>query len=370
MNLCVYLPVCAGCHFDQLPYDQQSDFKIKSLETSLATAGLTHPKIQFLSCGENGLRHRFDFTIEADRMGLYGKDKTLQDIKSCLQISPELQQAYTDFRKIQFPIRKGSVRLRIGPDGKTRGAWLDFANVDIKNLLDDGSCLQTLFDLGFYVEVGQKNKSVALVNQKFKLVDPILRQWFKTELKNYVSQKLSCYISSFTQPSWITAKAMVKVVFNWLSELETSSTPLSICEFGAGIGQFTLPLLSSRAFVDVYEFDESATQALRFNAKAADLDANLEVHVGDFQKKDVSLQKRYDLAFVNPPRSGLKNFVHEIIRLKTKNCIYISCFPESLITDLKALTEAGYKIQEMTLVDQFPQTKHFETCVLLQRIDA
>lgn len=363
---CPHLSECGGCHFDRLPYLEQTKTKISHLESCFKEAGLKFPDIQFLSLGENFLRHRFDFTIENGKMGLYGKDKSIVDLKVCYQITPELQKAFEDFRKVQFPIRKGSVRLRIGPNGQ-RGAWLDFANVDIKNLLEDGKAFQQLFDLGFQVEIGQKGKSLRKINGFFKLVDPVYENWFETELKNYVSLQLKTLISSFTQPSWITAKAMVQIVQKWILNLKKDT--LHICEFGAGIGQFTLPLLSYGHEVDVYEIDESATHAVRLNAESANLNANLNIYCGDFQKKSLEQVPKYDLAVLNPPRSGLKNFVHEITKLQTKNCIYISCFPESLALDLKSFLEKGYIINEVIIVDQFPQTKHYETCVLLQGVD-
>lgn len=365
-SLCPYLSKCTGCHYDTLPYTEQTKLKLQHLDACLKNSELSFSDIQFISCGENYLRDRFDFTIETNKMGLYGPDRSILDIDRCLQLSPELQQAYEDFRKVSFPIKKGSVRLRVDPDGN-RGAWLDFANADIKNLLEDGKSFQQLLDIGFQIEIGQKGKALSKKNNLFKLVDPIYASWFKVNLNNYVSQNLQCLISSFTQPSWKTADALVEVVHQWLNSLKLKDG--SICEFGSGIGQFTLPLLSYGYSVDVYEFDRTATELVLLNAQNAKLDSKLNVFCDDFQKKPISNQSKYNLALVNPPRSGLKNFVHEIVRLNTEYCIYISCFPESLATDLKTLAESGYEIKKMTMVDQFPQTKHFETCVLLQRIN-
>lgn len=366
--ICPYLKDCGGCHYDNLPYETQSELKLQHLELCFKEAGLNLPRVQFISLGQNHLRNRFDFTIEANRKGLYGRDKSILDIQACLQITPELQAAYDDFRKIDFGIKKGSVRLRVGPD-KNRGVWLDFANIDIKTLLDDGKSFQQLLDLGFQIEIGQKGKSLVKKQGLFKLADPVSSQWFQVHLNNYVSFNLSSLISSFTQPSWTTANSLVEVVHGWVDSLSLDSNALSVCEFGAGIGQFTLPLLSYGHHVDVFEFDQLATEMLAVNAKKSQLQDHLTIYCDDFQKKPIAQIPKYDLALLNPPRSGLKNFVHEVTRLKTKTCIYISCFPESLAQDLKAFVNAGYEIKDVVLVDQFPQTKHFETCVLLQRID-
>lgn len=368
-SICPHLKDCGGCHYDDQPYKNQSELKLRHLELCFKEAGLLLPKVQFISLGENHLRNRFDFTIEANRKGLYGRDKSILDIQTCFQISPELQAAYNDFRKVEFAIKKGSVRLRVGPGGK-RGVWLDFANIDIKNLLDEGKSFQQLLDFGFQIEIGQKGKSLTKKEGLFKLVDPVSAEWFETSLNNYVSFNLESLISSFTQPSWITAKSLVEVVHGWVNSLSSSGDePLYVCEFGSGIGQFTLPLLSYGHTVDVYEFDQTATEMLKLNSEKANLSDRLTIYCDDFQKKSISQIPKYDLALLNPPRSGLKNFVHEVTRLQTKTCVYISCFPESLALDLKAFIASGYELKDVVLVDQFPQTKHFETCVLLQRVD-
>ncbi|MFZ3229263.1 MAG: methyltransferase [Pseudobdellovibrio sp.] len=371
VNQCIHLSDCAGCHFGNQPYAEQIQFKLNNLELSLNASGVKHPKIKTISLGENKLRHRFDFTIENQKMGLYNFEKKIIDLQMCQQISDQLLNAFIDFKKIDFNIRKGSVRIRISPQNQ-RGVWLDFANMDIKKLLDAKQALSKLLESGFHIEIGQKGKSLIQKEGLFKLGEPVTSSWFQTKLKNNKLVLLECLISSFTQPSWLTAEALVDVVITWTQQIlkiKPSVPELKIAEFGSGIGQFTLPLLSYQHFVDVYELDENATQFLKRNAVTNNLNEKLNIFCGDFQKSPTVERLGYDLVFVNPPRSGLKKFVYEIIRLNTDFCIYISCYPESLILDLQILCNIGYEVKEIILVDQFPQTKHFETCVLLQRIN-
>lgn len=48
--------------------------------------------------------------------------------------------------------------------------------------------------------------------------------------------------------------------------------------------------------------------------------------------------------------------------------VYISCKPTSLARDLEVLEAAGYKVMRATAVDQFPNTVHVESIVLLQKV--
>ncbi len=367
MNLCKYLSICSGCHFPNQTYQQQSLLKLQHLRNLLTQAEVHFPEIKFKSIQPIGLRTRLDFTIENGKYGLYNSEKSIIDIDSCAQISDNLQKALTDFRKVSFPITKGSVRLRVGPS-LSRGAWLDFANIDIKNLLLEKKTLQKILDLGFQIEIGQKGKSLVFIDNQFKLAEPKSHDWFQTKFANNNYVSLNCLISSFTQPSWISANVITDLILSWTSSAVVG--PLqTIAEFGSGIGQFTLPLLSKGFKVDVFESHVQAAGFLQGNASTHSLDKYLNIYTGDFHKQTIHTTSNYVAAVVNPPRSGLKNFVYELIRLKTEKCIYISCHPESFTADLKILAENGWQLQDVVLVDQFPQTKHFETCVLLKRIN-
>ena len=75
-----------------------------------------------------------------------------------------------------------------------------------------------------------------------------------------------------------------------------------------------------------------------------------------------------DLAVVDPPRVGLGERVARMLStLGAPRVIYVSCDPVTLSRDLVILLAAGYRIQEMHLVDLFPQTYHLETVVHLAR---
>ena len=141
MSMCTYSPSCSGCSSWGIPYSDQITNKIRRLKALLNEKNLqSEAEIQFLSCGEQGLRNRVDFTLEFDEKidrqtaGFYDTSKKLMQIDECLQMNPELQKAYSEFLKIRFKIKKGSVRLRVGPTG-LKGCWLDFSNLDIKHLL-------------------------------------------------------------------------------------------------------------------------------------------------------------------------------------------------------------------------------------------
>lgn len=379
---CTYFPECTGCSLWNNTYVQQRSDKILYLQSLLKQNYLPfEEEIEFISCGESELRHRVDFTIEFREdlkqhiFGFYNTTQELISIKQCIQLDPSLQRVYTELTQFNFfyaanPIKKGSIRLRVGPTG-LKGCWLDFSNIEIKYLLEDQKLLNTILDAGFVVEIGQKGKRLRRNNGRLKLGDATPEFWFKTIGYSKGSEKqifnLNSLICDFTQPSWRTAESICKVISDWVHVYSNRNKQInSVLEFGAGIGQFTLGFLAQGLTLDACEINTHAAQQLKTNAKLYNLADKLTILTGDYHKNPLPKNKLYDLALVNPARSGLKNFADELLKTNAEYLVYVSCFAETMLNDLVKLAK-NYSLCEIKIIDQFPQTKHFETCVLLKK---
>jgi 23S rRNA (uracil1939-C5)-methyltransferase len=104
--------------------------------------------------------------------------------------------------------------------------------------------------------------------------------------------------------------------------------------------------------------DDSAVQSPKDDSK---------VHVGNGSVLPHSLHKP-DLIVVDPPRSGLGDRVARLLASAgAPRVTYVSCDPATLARDLLPLQAAGYRVEEVHLVDLFPQTYHLESVVQLVR---
>jgi len=75
-----------------------------------------------------------------------------------------------------------------------------------------------------------------------------------------------------------------------------------------------------------------------------------------------------DLIVVDPPRGGLGDSVARALgSANAPRVTYVSCDPATLARDLVPLQAAGYRVEELHLVDLFPQTYHLESVVHLIR---
>lgn len=281
-------------------------------------------------------------------------------------MSQELEAWLREFRRINFPIARGSIRLRVSPNG-LKGAWLDFANVDVKTLLDDRKTLDQLRETGAVIEIGQRRKRLVEVDGRLKLGDPVLEPWFETYFESQ-SMNLYCSIGSFTQPGF---KANRSLIGETMSQVQKAQVQLGhaihAAEFGSGIGNFTLPLAKTCSRVDAYEVDVLALEGLQKSLDEYHLNAKVQIHSGNFQgEKGSQLDfAGVDLLLVDPPRSGLMRFLDPVEALESharpKAIIYVSCFAESFALDSARLFQLGYRCTDLAMVDQFPQSRHFET---------
>ena len=97
---------------------------------------------------------------------------------------------------------------------------------------------------------------------------------------------------------------------------------------------------------------------------------NTEFYAGDVEKVlDELINKKNivpNVIMVDPPRKGLdKNSINNIMKIKPRKIVYISCNPATLIRDLACFEEL-YDIRTITPVDMFPFTSHVECCALLE----
>lgn len=376
---CQYADLCSACPWIDIDPQVQAHEKIKMFQDQMEKAQISLPKfsqtnITFQKTAFDHFRDRLDFVIENGNIGLFSKkENRILDIETCPLLTEPLQNLYHEFRKIKWPIQKGSFRLRVSFSGK-KGAWLGFSNLDIKKLIEEKNCLSQLLDLVDVVEIGQKRK---VLLRTLKLNDPHFEYWTRTWVSGQPLSLLSS-VGSFSQAGDLPNQILTKIIEQFIPDRVHR-----MLEFGSGTGNLTFPALgpldvhqsnaqNPRQVVAV-EYDPLACQALEQSAHRhgynSETQKRLTVICGDFQRHHAfsSMNENFsfsdfDLVLVNPPRSGLMSFLDPLKETskRPQYFIYMSCYLDSFTRDSVVLKDCGYSLDRVTLVDQFPHSPHFE----------
>jgi len=150
----------------------------------------------------------------------------------------------------------------------------------------------------------------------------------------------------------------------------------------AGVGLFSTALACNFRHTVSVESSQTAVADLQYNlpVNGRAVQATAEQYLtgergnakgsvkGNVAKDSLSFPQTPDLIVVDPPRSGLGDSVSRSLgALGAPRITYVSCDPATLARDLVPLQAAGYRVEEIHLVDLFPQTYHLETVVQLVR---
>ncbi|HXF26022.1 MAG TPA: class I SAM-dependent RNA methyltransferase [Bryobacteraceae bacterium] len=132
----------------------------------------------------------------------------------------------------------------------------------------------------------------------------------------------------------------------------------------AGAGLFSMALAKRFTRVIAVEAGASAYRDLVQNASRSG--AAIESHWAAVEDFLVKFSETPDFILADPPRAGIgKKAAVQLLRIRARRLVLVSCDPATLARDLAQLAAGGYHIESIALIDLFPQTFHLETVVHL-----
>lgn len=165
---------------------------------------------------------------------------------------------------------------------------------------------------------------------------------------------------SFFQTNTGVAEGLYDQARGWIAEID----PDSVLDLYCGVGGFALGAAlapgRSRRVSGVEVAPEAVASARR---SAAEIGVDVDFTVGDAR---AVTRLEHEAVIVNPPRRGIGADLCRVVdEAAPQHVIYSSCNATSLAKDLAALP--GYRVTRARLFDMFPQTRHHEVMVRLDR---
>lgn len=153
-----------------------------------------------------------------------------------------------------------------------------------------------------------------------------------------------------------------------LQELVTKLTSgRDVVELYAGAGNFSLPLARAGKVVQAIEVDPRLVDVGSQRASQEGLSDRLRFHRMSSEQY-VKRDRLPPTILLDPPRSGARAVAERLARGADVNeCVYVSCSLPTLGRDLQILCAGGFRVNEVHVVDMFPQTFHVELVAIAHR---
>ncbi|CAM2936554.1 tRNA (uridine(54)-C5)-methyltransferase TrmA [Helicobacter burdigaliensis] len=369
MKECQYYGICGGC-------SPQSSLEIKIKNASEL---LKIQDFEVFSLESRSFRARCELGIFHDSLeNLHYTMRSNKDfikIENCINLLPSIQETLP---KLLFVLNQKE--------------WRDFSFklFALEALATQNKEILLTFIYHKPLKEEWKNKALALKNTLSSLlpftfhiigrsrgVKLALEQDFVIEKLEILGKEYFYRYDegAFTQPNPKINEKMIEWILN---NIEKSKGDL--LEMYCGCGNFTIPLSQKFSQVLATEISKASIQAAKFATEANKVsnirfvrlsgDECIEAikRLREFKRlKGICLDDfNFQSVLVDPPRAGLGSKVCEFLS-QFKKIIYISCNVASLKEDLEILQKT-HKIHKFAFFDQFPNTNHIESGVILHKI--
>ena len=372
---------CGGCNLRHIKYEETLKMKQNAVQSLVNKTLKNKVQVQKTVGMENPLhyRNKAQYPLGIDKEGnpiigvFANRTHEVIQIENCLIQNPRTEEIAKFILKFikennisiyNETTRKGIFRhivIKVGvKTGQIMCVLVINSNVIpkekelVKILIDRFPDIKTIIK-----NINMKNTNV-IMNEKN---ENIYGDGYIEDILGEYKFKISPL--SFYQVNPIQAEKLYNIA------IEKANISKSDMAFDLYCGIGTISMFMAKYANKVYgiEIVEEAIKMAKDNSKINNV-SNVEFFAGDVEivldelvnKNNVSA----DVILVDPPRRGLDmTSINNILKVKPKKFIYISCNPATLVRDLKEF-ENLYNVNEIIPVDMFPFTSHVECCALLE----
>ena len=198
-----------------------------------------------------------------------------------------------------------------------------------------------------------ENGSIRLLYGEDKVIEKLIGLSFEISMESFFQTNPKC------------AERLYNKALDYVFESKIKSNEV-IMDLFCGTGTIGQILTTRKSDVKIIGVDivEEAILDARKNVKRNNI-STIEffaADVGKFLKEFPNYQGKIGTIILDPPRAGIApKTLLKVIDLGAKNIVYISCNPSTQARDTETLLGAGYILDKLSFVDQFPHTGHIES---------
>ncbi|TAU87629.1 class I SAM-dependent RNA methyltransferase [Rhizobium leguminosarum] len=342
---------CGGCTLQHMADAPYRAFKRQLVIDALKSKGLT-PEVGAIVSARPGERRRVVFAArktEKDMLVGFNQAEShhIVAIEECPISSAGIIARLPAIRAIAASLATSAEPFRIAVLETLSG--LDISVDDVKKLSDPQrrKAIETALSLRGIARVSLNGEI---------LVEP------SKPMVEFGGVQVSPPPGGFTQATKPAEEAMAELVMAHAGKAKR------IADLFAGSGTFSLRL-ARIGRVHAVEAEAKALAALDHAARNTQGLKPVTVEKRDLFRRPLMTQefKPYDVVVFDPPRAGAEFQCQELARSGVKKIVAVSCNPLTLARDLAILVEGGYRITQVTPIDQFLWTSHVEVVATLEK---
>jgi 23S rRNA (uracil1939-C5)-methyltransferase len=357
---CAAFEVCGGCSLQHMSSDDQVAFKQQSLIDTMQHAGVTIGNVMpALRSHPWGYRKKarlgVKFVRKKERLLVGFRERStpfLADMAQCEVLMPEVGEHLQDLCALidGLDAKETIPQIEVAADGEH--IVLVFRHLD--DLTEHDRAALTLFakNTGFWLQLQSAGP------------DSIVNLYPEHQTLSFAPLKDDNIKIGFSPVDFIQVNTEInqQMVAQALRHLDLKATD-RVLDLFCGLGNFTLPMARRCAHVTGVEGDEAMVGRARQSAIDNQIE-NTEYFATDLTQPEADaswMRAKFDKILIDPPRSGAMEIAEIINRFKAKKIVYVSCQPSSLVRDSKIICSHGYKLEQLGIMDMFPQTAHVES---------
>lgn len=341
---CRHFGVCGGCAFQHLSRAAEADWKSAQVTSALSRAGVEVQRVNPVLTFPAASRRRAVFAVRRQKgVAHFGFNERRSDrvvsIVECPVLVPALAARIEALRNFAASIPADAFDLSVtacdnGLDVNIVAPRLEAFTVKDTQAMRAAGVVRVSLNGGLVMAI----------------VEPIV---------SIDSVPLTPPPGAFLQASREGEGALIGLVKN------AAGKARKIADLFSGCGTFGLPLAKA-ASVAAFDSDRASIEALKRAASAAQASAApinpLRAETRDLFERPLTAKelKSFEAVVFDPPRAGAEAQAAEIAKSGVPLVIGVSCNPQTFVRDAGVLAAGGYRLLEVTPVDQFVYSPHIE----------
>lgn len=339
--VCPYFEECGGCQFLNMNYQDSLDYKQNKVEEIMNKYLGIKIKINNIVACDNNLyyRNKTTFQVKNDIGFFKEKTNTLIPVDKCYISDIKINDIYKAIKDNIDLTNVKQVIIRA-----TKNTLESMVVFKTSNYIDNKKIIDILKKKVDSIYINDE-----LIYGKGKIIENLCNKNF------YISP------SSFFQVNTLQAEKLYNKAIAY-ADIKKEDTVLDLY---CGTGTIGIVASDKAKKVIGIELNKEAIKDANENKKLNNIN-NIEFYAGDVGKILNKNNYKPDIIIVDPPRAGLDSLaLAQILNIRPKKLVYVSCDLMTLARDLKLLSN-DYDILELTPVDMFPYTAHVESVCALK----